>query len=688
MGTNERGELGRGRGSALAMMLFAVILFAASIGIATVQRENHRTERDSELAMVAAQEKTVLESYFERARSVVLLTAQNQAFGSFYDLPGSRWSKVERNVLPLRRATAALAFLESLYRGSVGEACFIDKTGAENARVVDGRIALPGELSTTERKNPFFLPSFALEVGQTYQAEPYVSPDTGDWVISNSALVPTSDGTRQAIVHFEVAMESFRQAAAAADLEGDVDVEIVDVESGQIMIDGDNPQLRGAPLGSPDAGAYSWLASHPEARGAVTESGRRAAFVRLQQQPGNANNWAVVASDGQDGTLLTGVGLGTLVLALAAILLFVMSMFSYREHQDELTHAALTDVLTGLGNRRRLLMDLEKRFEDETPFALAMYDLDGFKAYNDDYGHQAGDALLARLGSKLKDAAGKHARAYRLGGDEFCLLVDAPGAPRVELIAAGSVALSEEGDGFTVGASYGAVGRGEAEDPDELLNLADRRMYAEKQGRRLTLETQSRDVLLRALEMRYPELLQHRNELAGIAEQVAQEMGLPAIDVSLTRRAAELHDIGKVAVPDSILRKPGELTEDELAFVRRHSELGERILDAAPSLAPIGRLIRAHHERWDGTGYPDRLIGTAIPIAARIVAVMDAYHAMLMEDRPHRARLSAEEALSEIRAHAGSQFDPDVVEAFARVLSEPSEPAHSATPGRTIESSV
>jgi diguanylate cyclase (GGDEF)-like protein/putative nucleotidyltransferase with HDIG domain len=668
------------------MMLFAVVLFAASIAMAAIQRQNHRTERDSELVTVAAQERTVLADYFERARSIVLLTAQNQAFGSFYDLPGSRRSKIERNVKPLRRATAALAFLEALYRGSIGEACFIDRSGAENARVVAGRIALPGELSQDERQNPFFLPSFALEVGQAYQAAPYVSPDTGDWVISNSALVPTSNGTRDAIVHFEVTIESFRATAAAADLSGDTDVAIVDLDSGRVVIDSAHPQLRGEPLGPVGAATYTWLALHQEARGVVTENGARQAFVRLDPQPGNANNWAVVTIDRGSGALLNGIGIATLVLSLAAILLFVMGMFSYREHQGELTHAALTDVLTGLGNRRRLLMDLHARYDDGTPFALAMYDLDGFKAYNDAYGHQAGDALLARLGRKLHDAAGTYARAYRLGGDEFCLLVDAPGAPRVELIAAGAMALSEQGEGFEVGASHGAVGRGEADDPDELLNLADKRMYAEKQGRRLTLETQSRDVLLRALEMRYPELVQHHEELATLAERIAQEMGLAQGDVFLTRRAAELHDIGKVAVPDSILRKPGDLTDDEWAFVRKHSEVGERILDAAPSLAPIGRLIRAHHERWDGTGYPDRLTGPAIPVAARIVAVVDAYHAMLMEDRPHRTRLSPHEALSEIHANAGTQFDPGVVEAFARVLSRHDEATPHPEPSPAVAS--
>jgi putative nucleotidyltransferase with HDIG domain len=201
-----------------------------------------------------------------------------------------------------------------------------------------------------------------------------------------------------------------------------------------------------------------------------------------------------------------------------------------------------------------------------------------------------------------------------------------------------------------------------------MLRLADKRMYAEKHARRVQLDTHSRDVLLAALEARYPELLQRRDELADLAESTARALGLDDNQIVLVRRAAELHDVGKVAIPDSILRKSGGLTEDEWAFVRRHSEVGQRILDAVPALAEVGRLIRAHHERWDGTGYPDGLGRDEIPLGARIVAVVDAYHAMMLEDRPHRPRLTMDVALEELRAHAGTQFDPAVVEAFVAAL--------------------
>jgi two-component system cell cycle response regulator len=145
-------------------------------------------------------------------------------------------------------------------------------------------------------------------------------------------------------------------------------------------------------------------------------------------------------------------------------------------------------------------------------------------------------------------------------------------------------------------------------------------------------------------------------------------MGVHGPEAVHVRRAAELHDVGKVAIPDSILRKAEDLDEEEWRLMQRHSEVGQRILDAAPALAPVGALIRSHHERWDGTGYPDRLAGEDIPLGARIVGLVDAYHAMIFEEHAYKPALTEEEAIRELRACAGTQFDPAVVEAFCHVM--------------------
>jgi diguanylate cyclase (GGDEF)-like protein len=297
-----------------------------------------------------------------------------------------------------------------------------------------------------------------------------------------------------------------------------------------------------------------------------------------------------------------------------------------------------------------------------------LFDLDGFKEYNDAFGHVAGDELLARLGERLAATASGRGRAYRLGGDEFCVLAASASGDIEPLVSACLSALGERGEGFEVEASHGSVVVPfEAVAPQEALQIADRRMYAKKGGRRMSAGRQSRDVLLRTLSESQPELHDHLHGVADLAIAVGREVGMSAEQLDEVARAAELHDLGKIAIPDAILEKPGPLDEAEWAFMRRHTIIGERILLAAPALRPVAQLVRASHERWDGTGYPDGLAGEAIALGARVVSVCDAYHAMVT-DRPYRDAMAVDDALAELRRCAGSQFDPVIVDAFCRVL--------------------
>ena len=170
-------------------------------------------------------------------------------------------------------------------------------------------------------------------------------------------------------------------------------------------------------------------------------------------------------------------------------------------------------------------------------------------------------------------------------------------------------------------------------------------------------------MLLSTLREREPELHAHLNGVAELSVAVARRLGMLAEDLDEVSRAAELHDVGKIAIPEAILRKPGPLDDEEWSFMRRHTMIGERILSAAPALVPVARIVRSSHERWDGAGYPDGLAGDDIPIGARVVAVCDAYDAMV-SDRPYRSARSPREALAELRRSAGTQFDPRVVDAF------------------------
>jgi diguanylate cyclase (GGDEF)-like protein len=358
-----------------------------------------------------------------------------------------------------------------------------------------------------------------------------------------------------------------------------------------------------------------------------------------------------------------GVVLAATAIALAVgrmALSFVDNLRMLRRAR----HDALTDALTGLPNRRAFMEALESALGGEVePRLLALFDLDGFKRYNDAYGHPAGDALLTRLSGALGDVVDGHGRAFRLGGDEFCLLLDDGTADT--LLVEAARALEARGDGFDVTASYGVVRLpADADTPEEALHLADRRMYAAKEARPSSAGLQTRTVLLKVLSEREPDLHEHSSDVMALARGVARRLGLPLEERDIVARAAELHDIGKMAIPDAILNKPGPLDDREWRFMRRHTIIGEDILNVAPALQPVAVLVRASHERWDGKGYPDGTSGDEIPRGARIVAVCDAFSAMV-QDRPYQSGLSVSEAVAEIKRCAGTNFDPAVVDAFA-----------------------
>ena len=378
----------------------------------------------------------------------------------------------------------------------------------------------------------------------------------------------------------------------------------------------------------------------------------------------------------------------TLVFAGATLAVVVGRLTAvHADHQRLLRESRLdaaTDELTGLWNRRRLMADLEATTRAGTPRLLLMLDLDGFKGYNDTYGHPAGDRLLRLIGTRLREAVAPQGSAYRLGGDEFCALLPvAAGENPISAGTAVATAIASHGDGFHVGASFGwAELPGEAAEPSEALRLADRRLYAAKDGGRTSAARQSVDVLRAVLAARDPELGAHVDGVAALAEGVGRRLGLGKSALRRLRRAAELHDIGKVAVPDSILVKPGALEEEEWALMREHTVIGERILSAAPALSAVARIVRAAHERVDGAGYPDGLCGEAIPLEARIVFVCDAFDAMTSA-RPYDPQRSPAAAVAELRRGAGTQFDARVVEAFAAVLAEGAEPLIRSGPSRS-----
>jgi two-component system cell cycle response regulator len=371
---------------------------------------------------------------------------------------------------------------------------------------------------------------------------------------------------------------------------------------------------------------------------------------------------------------VTGLALGLASACLAAVLgrlaiTFAQNLRMLHVSQEE----AATDPLTGLANRRQLANDLDdvlRTDEASPPHVLVLMDLNGFKLYNDSFGHPAGDALLQRLGVRLAAEVKALGSAYRMGGDEFCALFPLDGRTPGAAVSRVAVALCDHGDGFSIDCSYGwAVVPTDASSPDAALRLVDQRMYAQKQSGRSSARAQSKDVLLQALVERSPTLGPHLSDVADLAVRTAEQLGLTEQEINHIRTAGELHDIGKVAIPDAILDKPGPLDDAEWAYVKRHSAVGERIVTAAPALASVAPLVRSVHERMDGGGYPDGLVGEEILLGARVVAVCDSYAAMTSE-RPYRRAMQQTAAVDEIRRCAGSQFDPGVVQAFCQVLED------------------
>ena len=280
-----------------------------------------------------------------------------------------------------------------------------------------------------------------------------------------------------------------------------------------------------------------------------------------------------------------------IALATSTLLLVVVRLVgTFRENSRlfELTrHEATTDALTGLGNRRQLLADLERRLRREpvAPTIVMLFDLDGFKSYNDAFGHPAGDALLARLSSKLSSVPGPDGAVYRLGGDEFCLIAAVGEGEAEPLIDRACAALSEGGEGFQIDSSFGAVMLpDETRDATHALQVADERLYAQKYSRRGESE-RAMATLLEALAVHEPDLQARLAGAGALAVEVATSLGLRRDELEELERAAQLHDLGKVAVPDEILQKPGPLDEREWAFVRQHTIVGERILRASPGPA-------------------------------------------------------------------------------------------------------
>ena len=338
---------------------------------------------------------------------------------------------------------------------------------------------------------------------------------------------------------------------------------------------------------------------------------------------------------------------------------------------------ARTDPLTALGNRlawEEGIAREEERASTQHPTSIILVDVDGLKVANDTLGHQAGDAVLRALADLIRDAVPGADLIARIGGDEFGVLLPRTESEDCAAIAArlaDAICLHPPVAGFELSVALGHATCPPSGSLAEAQLVADGQMYLQKQRARLAqAKQQSRDLLVAILSERDRDLADHSRTVAVLAVAVGKRLGMRAAQLDELARAAELHDVGKVGVPDSVLQKRGPLEPQEWAVIYAHPVIGERLLSAVPALRGVAKVVRASHERYDGRGYPDRLAGDRIPLAARIVFVCDAFATMTSE-RAYRARPMTEaEAVDEIRQCAGTQFDPTVVECFCDVVAK------------------
>src|SRR3954467_6215835 len=266
------------RALSFAALIVGIVLIPTALGLAKLDRDREISQVERMLVAETEEHGGALDNYFLRARSGVLLTANSPAFAHFLAGPGSRAENLRRQGRNIAEVTHHLRYLEQLYPRSIGEACFIDAHGEEFARVVRGEVASPGDLSTTEEQTPFFRPTFALRFGQVRQTEPYVSPDTKEWVVANATLIPQADGRKRAFVHFEVTIESFRRAMG---VETSTELRVVDAKTGRVVIDAQHRQAVGARLGVPSDRRFVGLARSTRPSAVTEVAGRLTAYRRI-----------------------------------------------------------------------------------------------------------------------------------------------------------------------------------------------------------------------------------------------------------------------------------------------------------------------------------------------------------------------------------------------------------------------
>jgi diguanylate cyclase (GGDEF)-like protein/putative nucleotidyltransferase with HDIG domain len=325
------------------------------------------------------------------------------------------------------------------------------------------------------------------------------------------------------------------------------------------------------------------------------------------------------------------------------------------------------DQLTGLYSLRRFESEI-KRFDEDKyfPLTLIMIDVNGLKLLNSAYGQKHGDLLLKKVAEVLKKECRADDIVARIGGDKFIVLLPCCDAKHADIIISriNKAIAKESFEHIVFSLSIGFAVKNDAyDDIDDVMKMAEDEMYRQKLSESLSIMSKIIYAIMNTLfEKNIKEKL-HSKRVSSISEAIANKMKFSEYEVKQIKLAGLVHDIGKIGIDESVLKTQGKLTGDGWNEMQRHAEIGYRILSSSNEFSEIAKFVLEHHERWDGKGYPRGLKGKEISSKARIIAVADAYDDMISE-RSYKDRLTKEEAIIEIRKHAGTQFDPEVAEVF------------------------
>ncbi|WP_311135940.1 PocR ligand-binding domain-containing protein [Acetobacterium malicum] len=370
------------------------------------------------------------------------------------------------------------------------------------------------------------------------------------------------------------------------------------------------------------------------------------------------------------GAMISALSFGNLRMAQILTRHQAMEAQLYRE-QEAIKHLSFHDHLTGLYNRRFYEEELTRLdTERNWPLTIVLGDVNGLKLINDSFGHRTGDRLLQKTAAALTRGCRADDIIARMGGDEFVVLfpqTDAVEAARL-IKRIKKILANERIEGLEISVSFGSETKtSAADDIQEVFRTAEDAMYHNKLYEGPSLKGRVIDSIIAVLNQKSSREEAHSRQVSELCQKMGEALALEDYQIKELKAFGLLHDIGKIAIADKILNKSGPLTDYEWIEIKNHAEIGYRILSTNKDMTEIATYVLAHHERWDGTGYPKGLKGLEISLPARICAIADAYDAMTSE-RSYKSTLSEAEVRTELQKNAGTQFDPDLVQLFIEQL--------------------